>query len=85
MKRHNDSILHYLLGISAIVCFDFRLINNTSTWNRTDQLNLNQARKYCSSVHRDGYRCLRMFIKKETNTYNAVCGWEENTLTSSKR
>lgn len=74
MRNNYGNIFILLLLINAIACDNFRVINYTSVWNKTDELNLKQAKKYCY-VKSSGQDCLKVFIKKNTNTYNGICGW----------
>jgi hypothetical protein len=50
--------------------------NRTNEWNRQDQQTLDNAKKHCGELYPDA-PCLKMFRKKDSTTYNAVCG-EEN-------
>jgi len=58
--------------ISQGVCLVVIVVNLTSTWNKVDQTTLDRAKIRCQQLYPDS-PCLKKFIKKPDNIYNAIC------------
>jgi hypothetical protein len=58
------------LGFS---CPDTRIENYTTTWNKQDQETFEHSKIRCGELYPEA-PCLKMFRKKDDDTYNAVCG-----------
>lgn len=61
--------------ITTATCIATVLINLTGVWNDQDQQTLDRAKQRCASIYEDA-PCLKRFVKKEEDTYNAICGEE---------
>lgn len=64
-------IWYFLLLISA--CPKPQIINETINWTSNDTISYNSARINCVK-HYPKSPCLKKFIKKEYQTYWAICG-----------
>lgn len=51
-------------------CREPRIINKTNEWNERDIGTLNRSKSRCIELYNT---CLKVFIKKEPLTYNAIC------------
>lgn len=55
------------------ICLATVIVNLTGTWNKQDQETLERAQKRCAQIFPSS-PCLKKLIKKEWDTYNAICG-----------
>lgn len=59
--------------VMGTTCPATRIENRTDTWNKQDSETLVHARMRCAEIYPDS-PCVKLFIKKDEQTYNVVCG-----------
>ena len=64
-----------LLLTALLYCPALRTVNHTEIWNVDDKAALARAQIRCKEIYKDA-PCLRVFIKKEVNTYWAICTYK---------
>ena len=83
--------MKYLLTLAALLiaplaiseeevksCPAFKIVNEEGTWNAKDASTLDRAVTRCEERYGPrGNPCLKVFIKKAEDTYNAICGPKE--------
>jgi hypothetical protein len=58
--------------ILEFICAATIMVNKSNEdWTKRDRLSKKSAAKTCKEDYND---CLKVFIKKEPLTYNAICG-----------
>lgn len=57
----------------AVSCPETKIVNHTKVWNEQDAKTLKSAKSRCSYYYPNS-PCVKVFIKKDATTYNAVCG-----------
>lgn len=62
-----------LFGALNATCGAPTIQNFTNIWNKQDQATYEGAIKRCIQLYPTS-PCLKTFIKKDSTTYNAVCG-----------
>jgi hypothetical protein len=61
------------LLLLALSCPVTKIDNRTHFWNKQDKAALKRAHKGCRLYYPKD-PCLKVFIKKESGLYNAICG-----------
>ena len=69
-------ILNAIL-FSNLLCPPTQIINHTDKWTVNDQKTYVTAKKTCKNYYKDT-PCLVKLIKKDTYTFNAICGKAKN-------
>lgn len=62
-----------LMLMMALSCPDTKIENWTKQWTDYDQKTLDHAKVRCSELYPEA-PCLKLFRKKDSTTYNAICG-----------
>jgi hypothetical protein len=62
---------YFLLSCAATIMINL----SNQPWNKEDDANVLVAKSRCGEIYSDA-PCLKKFIKKEPNNYNAICGEE---------
>lgn len=78
-----EPVLYFLLVLATLltakhasaesICPTTRVENKTDYWTDQDAITLKRAKTRCGEIYEDS-PCLKLFIKKDDYTYNAVCG-----------
>lgn len=69
-------MLRTSLLLFNLFCNPTEILNYTDKWIYIDQESLDYGKKRCVQIYPDS-PCLIKFIKKEENTYSAICGFEK--------
>lgn len=62
-----------LIVLAALGCPTTKIENHTKEWNKQDQWTFDRAKVRCGELYPEA-PCLKLFRKKDSMTYNAVCG-----------
>ena len=62
-----------LIVLAALTCPKTIVINKAIIWDQSDTQMLDTAKKRCGEIYPDA-PCLKKFIKKDEDSYWAICG-----------
>jgi hypothetical protein len=62
-----------LILLTLLSCPETKIVNYTNVWTKTDQSTLDGVKVRCGEIYKDA-PCVKIFIKKEEQLYNVVCG-----------
>ena len=62
-----------LIAFTMLSCPTTKIVNHTDVWSEYDKSVLNTAKVRCNEIY-PGSPCVKVFIKKEEQLYNVVCG-----------
>lgn len=65
-----------LLFVLAGSCPTTKIINHTKVWSDRDQATLESTKTRCQVYYKES-PCVKVFIKKEEQLYNVICGKAE--------
>ncbi len=76
MKLLGDGKMLKTLILAVILgnCPETHVINHTEIWTAQDQESLEFNKNSCMRWFGERSPCLKIFIKKRTRSYHAVCG-----------
>lgn len=66
-------VILFTLAVGSVQCPETIIENRTDEWNTQDMQTLVNAKKRCGEIYPDS-PCLKKLIKKDSQTYNAICG-----------